>query len=88
MGQEEITIPMPEPPIPDSEYHQDLVSFFPFGPVAHMVFMTMDVIVDAKFWPETPGDVDKALWHFFPYGPPVHMILTFVDMIYCLIRGI
>ena len=86
----EINIPMPEIPPPNSRYPDSggLHSFFPFGPVVHMVFMTLDVIVDAKFWPSCPDDVEKELWHFFPYGPPVHMILTFVDMIYTLIRGV
>jgi len=80
----EIPIPMPEPPPPAA----GLESFFPFGVVNHIVFSTLDFVIEGRFWPkESEGERGKPthLYEFFPFGPPAQMVLVVVDLIWSLV---
>jgi len=80
----EIDIPMPEIPGPET-VKTPLVGFFPFGVVNHILFSTVDALLDGSLWPsETKADKPQ-LWHFFPFGPPAQMILELVDLVYSVV---
>jgi len=85
----EIPIPMPEPPLPGAEYSAPLTSYFPFGVIDHVIFSTLDAVIEGKLWPSCPVEQEELrLWHYFPFGPPAQMIISIVDLICSLIQAV
>ena len=85
----EIPIPMPEPPLPGTDCSAPLTSYFPFGVIDHVIFSTVDALIEGKLWPTCPIEPDEMrLWHFFPFGPPAHMIIALVDVVCTVFKAV
>lgn len=79
---------------------QEFVRLLNLRVVDHILFSTVDALIEGRFWPSETKDSQPQLWHFFPFGffpalraswlfrPPAQMILTVVDIIYSVVVAV